>query len=134
VEVAPTKTSIYVGSVALTMPAFTRTAGTYVSAYVAKVFPYFFANEQGRLSIEVSDDQLRRLERGEPIEFTGRAVSDDQSERRITGRATPLDAATGKLKVRVSVSRQVELIFNTTYRFPAVAPPPGSAPAQAAGS
>lgn len=122
VEVAPTKTSIYVGSVSMTMPAFTRTAGTYSSSYVAKVFPFFFSNESGRLSVEISDDLLQRLARGEPVEFTGRAVNERGAERRIEGKATPADAASGKLKVRVFVSRRIELIFNTTYRFPDVKP------------
>lgn len=120
VEVAPTKTSIYIGSVAMTMPAFTRTADTYTSTYEAKVFPFFFSNESGRLSVEISDALLQRLAAGEPIEFTGRAVNESGAERRIEGKATPADAASGKLKVRVFVSRRIELIFNTTYRFPDV--------------
>lgn len=122
VEVEPTKTSIYIGSVAMTMPAFTRTADSYASSYVAKVFPFFFSNESGRLSVDISDDHLQRLARGEPIEFTGRAVNESGAERRIEGKATPADAASGKLKVRVFVSRRIELIFNTTYRFPDVKP------------
>jgi hypothetical protein len=122
VEVAPTKTSIYIGSVAMTMPAFTRTGDTYTSSYEAKVFPFFFSNESGRLNVDISDDLLQRLARGEPIEFTGRAVNDSGAERRIEGKATPADAASGKLKVRVFVSRRIELIFNTTYRFPDLKP------------
>jgi hypothetical protein len=117
VEVAPTKTSIYVGSVAMTMPVFTRADGAYRSTYAAKVFPYFFSNETGRLSIDLPDDKLLALERGEPVEFVGHAVNHDGDERRITGKATPTDATTGKLKVRVLVSKRIELIFNTTYRF-----------------
>jgi hypothetical protein len=122
VEIAPTKTSIYIGTVSMTMPAFTRTAGTYSSTYGAKVFPFFFSNESGRLSVEISDALLQQLGRGEPIEFHGRAVNESGAERRIEGKATPADAASGKLKVRVFVSRRIELIFNTTYRFPAVRP------------
>ena len=118
VEVAPTKTSIYLGSVAMTMPAFSRTNGAYESEYAAKVFPFFFYNETGRLRVEISDDALRQLERGEAIEFKGRAVRTDGAERRVEGKATPSDAKSGKLKVRVFYSRRIELIFNTTYRFP----------------
>ena len=117
VEIAPTRTSIYIGSVSLTMPSFSRQGGAYVSAYAAKVFPYFFYNEQGTLSIEAPDALLARLSRGETVEFTGRAVSAGGEERRIAGKATPRDAATGSLKVRVFVSRRIQLIFNTTYRF-----------------
>lgn len=124
VEVAPAKTSIYVGTVSLTMPEFTRADGAYASTYVAKVFPVFFYNEKGRLRIELTDDALRQLERGEPVEFKGRAVRDDGAERPVEGKATPADATSGKIKVRVFYSKRVELIFNTTYRFPASLPPP----------
>jgi hypothetical protein len=120
VEVAPTRTSIYIGTVAMKMPGFARTGNVYESTYAAKVFPYFFYNESGRLFVEIDDAQLRRLARGEPIEFTGRGVRDDGTVRRVEGKATPIDAATGKLKVRVFVSKKIELIFNTTYRFPLV--------------
>ena len=118
VEVAPAKTSIYVGTVSLTMPTFARANGIYETTYVAKVFPAFFYNEKGRLSIELSEPALRQLERGEVVEFKGRAVRDDGAERRVEGKATPLDATSGKIKVRVFYSKRIELIFNTTYRFP----------------
>jgi hypothetical protein len=118
VDIAPTKTSIYIGSVSMTMPTFHRTGITYSSTYVAKVFPYFFESEKGQLSIDLPDEDLRRLERGEVVQFTGRGVNTDGEERRIEGRAIPTDAHTGKIKVRVFVSKKIQLIFNTTYRFP----------------
>jgi hypothetical protein len=118
IEVAPAKTSIYVGSVSMTMPVFSRVGSTFESSYVAKVFPYFFYNESGRLTVEIPDEALRQLERGEPIEFKGQAVRDDGAIRRIEGRATPADPGSGNLKVRVFYSKRIELIFNTTYRFP----------------
>jgi hypothetical protein len=117
VVVPPAKTSIYVGSVTLLMPDFVRRATTYETRYEAKVFPYFFSNEQGRVSIEITDDMLARLARGETVAFKGRGIRDDGVERRLEGTATPGDAVSGKLKVRVFVSKRIELIFNTTYRF-----------------
>lgn len=117
VEVAPAKTSIYIGSVSLTMPPFERRGESYEADYTAKVFPYFFYNETGRLFIAINDAQLAALARGEPVDFTGRALRDDGRERRVEGRAAPADATNGKLKVRVFVSKRIELIFNTTYRF-----------------
>ena len=117
VHVAPTKTSIYLGTVSMTMPTLTRVNGTYEAAYTAKVVPFFFYNESGKLAIEISDEALRKLEAGEPIEFKGRGVRADGAERRVEGKATPLDATSGKLKVRVFYSKRIELIFNTTYRF-----------------
>lgn len=120
VTIAPTKTSIYIGTVTMTMPAFARKNGVYESSYAAKVFPYFFSNEKGTLAITLSDENLRKLERGETVAFTGRAVNTDGEERRIEGKATPDEAAgglKGKIKVRVFVSKRIELIFNTSYRF-----------------
>jgi hypothetical protein len=117
VDIAPTKTSIYIGSISMTMPTFVRKDGTYSAAYTAKVFPYFFYNEKGTLAIDLSDEKLRQLERGEPIEFEGRGVSTDGEPRRVAGRAVPTDADSGKIKVRVFVSKKIQLIFNTTYRF-----------------
>lgn len=117
VTIAPTKTSIYIGTVSMTMPTFVRKNGAYESSYAAKVFPYFFSNEKGTLAITLSDESLRKLEKGELVEFSGRAVNTDGEERRVEGKATPADALSGKIKVRVFVSKKIELIFNTTYRF-----------------
>ena len=117
VEVAPARTSIYVGTVSMAMPTFVRRDGGFESTYTAKVFPYFFYNEAGTLRVDLSDAQLEALARGETVEFTGRGVRSDGRERRVEGKATPTDATHGKLKVRVFVSKRVELIFNTTYRF-----------------
>ena len=118
VTVEPTKTSIYIGSVSLTMPPFTRRAGTYLADYSAKVFPFFFYNERGNISIGFSDDNLRQLLRGETVYFTGHANNSAGAERRIEGRAIPdgSNAGHGKIKVRVWVGK-IQLIFNTVYRF-----------------
>ena len=122
VEIDPTKTSIYIGSVTMTMPPFARKGTVYSAPYAAKVFPYFFYNEKGTLSIEVTDEALRKPERGETIDFTGKGLSSDGEARRVEGRAVPANATSGKIKVRVFVSKKIELIFNTTYRFPATKP------------
>ncbi|MCX6952467.1 MAG: hypothetical protein NTV51_09920 [Verrucomicrobia bacterium] len=117
VTIAPTKTSIYIGTVSMTMPPFVRKNGAYESSYAAKVFPYFFSSEKGTLAITLPDEGLRKLEKGETVEFSGRAVNTDGEERRVEGKATPADALSGKIKVRVFVSKKIELIFNTSYRF-----------------
>jgi len=121
-DIAAAKTSIYVGSVTLTLPPFLRVAGGYEADYAAKVFPFFFSNEAGRLRIELADATLRQLEAGQAIEFTGTAIRSDGLQRRVHGKATPTDAQSGRIKVRVNVTRTTELIFNTTYRFPGVTP------------
>ena len=118
VTVDATKTSIYIGSVSLAMPPFARLAGAYGADYSAEVFPFFFFNERGHISINFSDDDLRRLQHGDTVSFTGRASTTGGAERRIEGRAIPdgANAGHGKIKVRVWVGR-IELIFNTVYRF-----------------
>ena len=117
VAVDPAKTSIYIGSVTMSFTPATRKAGVYEAEYAAKVFPYFFMGEKGKLALDAPDEALRRLARGETVQFTGRGVSTDGSERRFEGEATPSDAASGKLKIRVFVSPRIKLIFNTTYQF-----------------
>jgi hypothetical protein len=117
VTIEPARTSIYIGNVTLTMPVLAREGGTYASTYSARVFPFFFYSEQGKLWIDFSDDELARLDRGETVDFTGHALAEDGAERRIEGRASRVDGDGGKIKVRVFVSKRIELIFNTTYRF-----------------
>jgi hypothetical protein len=101
----------------MTMPTFVRHGEVFTAAYTAKVFPYFFYNEKGTLMVNISDAQLDDLAAGKSTTFTGRGVRDDGTPRPVEGKAMPSDAKSGRLKVRVTVSSHVELIFNTTYRF-----------------
>jgi hypothetical protein len=117
VDVAPTKTSVYVAWVTMTMPTFVRTGQVYATRYHAAVVPWAFYSEAGKLDVEVTDAQLDALAQGKVITFKGLAVRDDGKERQVEGKATPTDATSGKLKVHVHVSQHVDLIFNTTYRF-----------------
>ena len=114
------RTSIYIGAVTLRMPPFVREGSTYSSTYSAKVFPFFFYNEAGSLSIDLSDDDLRQLAAGQRVSFTGEAFSEAGEPRKVEGHADPADEHSGKIKVRVWVSKKIELIFNTTYRFTGV--------------
>jgi hypothetical protein len=122
-EVEPAWTSIYVGAVTLRTTEFTRGPdGAFNATYTARVIPYFPANEAGVISIAVPDAHLVRLLAGEAVDFTGSARNEHGEDRTLAGRATPVDARPGRLKVRIRVSPRIELIFNTTYRFPAAAP------------
>ena len=115
--VAPAKTSIYIGNVKLTMPPFVRSGIAYASTYEAKVFPFFFYNESGRISINITDEDLLKLAAGERVYFDGEAFDTNEEPRKIEGHADPDDERSGKIKVRVWVSKNIELIFNTTYAF-----------------
>ena len=117
VVVDSAKTSIYIGSVTMTFAPATRKAGVYQSDYSTKVFPYFFLNEKGKFLLDAPDETLRKLARGEAVDFSGHGVSASGVERRFEGRATPVDATSGKLKVRAFVSKRINLVFDMTYRF-----------------
>ncbi len=119
VVIPPAKTSIYIGNVTLIPTILQREDGRYRADYRAKVFPYFFYNEEGRLWIDFSDEQLAQLQRGERVEFTGTAKNKDGEDRLITGHATANapGATAGTIKVRIWVTAKIELIFNSSYAF-----------------
>ncbi len=116
VTVPPVKTSIYVGSVTLTTGVFQRDGDRFSTTYEAKVWPWFFWSENGRITISLPPAELERLTRGERVEFTGEAFNHKNKPRHVTGHAERADAATGKIKVRIGVD-DTELVFNSTYRF-----------------
>lgn len=116
VAIAPMKTSIYVGSVTLATGMFERQGATLATTYAAKVFPWIFWSETGHITIQLTEAVLAQLARGETTEFTGDAVSHKGKPRRVTGRAQPADASSGKIKVRIKID-DVELIFNGPYQF-----------------
>jgi hypothetical protein len=107
-------TSIYIGSVKLTTSTFTQTASTYTATYEARVSPWSWWNETGSITLTVNPDDYDRLVRGESIEITGEATNDRGKLRQVSARAQPIDATTGKIKVRIAASGTT-LIFNTTY-------------------
>lgn len=132
VTVAPMKTSIYVGSVRLSTGIFERKGSTLAATYEAKVVPWFFWGETGRITITLADADLAKMARGETAEFTGEAFNHKNKPRQVTGRVQPATATAGKIKVRI-MADGIELIFNSTYEFvdskladqPTVAPAAG---------
>ncbi len=119
VTVDPAHTSAYVAEISLALAPLTRRGAAYTGDYAVKVFPFFFFNEHGAISIEFSDDQLQRLARGEKVGLKGLARNSAGAVRRIEGSAVP-DAAGadhGKIKVHVWVGRKIDLAFNTAYRL-----------------
>ena len=117
ITVETSSTSIYIGKVTLLVAPLVRQNGVYTGDYKAKVFPYFFMNEHGALRMTVADTDLARVAKGETVDFVGLAESSDHEQRKITGRAAPIDATHGKIKVRIFVTEKIQLIFNTTYRL-----------------
>ena len=89
VAVAPMKTSIYVGSVTLTTTDFLAQDEGFQATYEAKVRPWFFWGETGRITIRLPAAELARLTQGHAIEFTGEATNHRNKPRTVTGRAQP---------------------------------------------
>ncbi len=116
ISVSPMKTSIYIGSVTLTLGVLERQGSTLTTTYAAKVFPWFFWNETGHITIPLTDTNLASLAKGEMAEFSGDGVNQKNKPRKVTGRAQPVDATSGKFKVRI-LADGYELIFNSTYRL-----------------
>ena len=83
VDVAPTRTSIYIGTVSMTMPTFVRVGDTFQTTYAAKVFPFMFYNEHGTLTINATDAQLEQLAKGETVILSGQGIRDDGASRRV---------------------------------------------------
>ncbi len=110
------KTSIYVGNVTLTTSEFLRDGDAFSATYEAKVWPWFFWSESGKITITLKEADNAALRRTETREFTGEAFNQKHKPRKITGRAQPADANSGKIKVRINVD-DVELIFNGTYKL-----------------
>jgi hypothetical protein len=128
VGIRPTTTSLVIASVTMTMKPFLRRDAVFSSTYSARVFPYFFWSESGRIWIEVAGDKLRRVARGEAVEFTGRGVNESGDERRIEGRAIPTGPSGGRILVRVYVTKRIHLSFDTTYELLGAAGPPPVSP------
>jgi hypothetical protein len=127
VLVAPMKTSIYIGSVTLTTTDFLQQDESFVASYEAKVWPWFFWGETGKITIKLPGAELTRLALGQTIEFAGEAANHKGKPRTVTGRAQPATGTGGKIKVRV-IADGIELIFNGTYQLvagqkPSEAPP-----------
>jgi len=123
VDIRPTTASLFIATVTMTMQPFSRRDAVFSSTYSARVFPYFFWSESGRIWIEVPREKLRRVARGDAVEFTGRGVNESGDERRIEGRAIPTGPSSGRIQVRVYVTRRIHLTFDTTYELQGAADP-----------
>ena len=117
VWIRPATASFYIASVTMSFQPFVRHRAIFSSTYTARVFPYFFLGERGRIWISIPDEALAHVARGEPVDFTGRAANDSGDERKVEGRATPTGPSAGRIRVRVFVSKRIILTYNTTYEL-----------------
>jgi hypothetical protein len=117
VDIKASVANLYIASVTMTMPPFVRKKAVYSSTYYAKVFPYFFYSERGRIWIVVPEADLRRAAQGQPVDFVGHALSDSGDERKVEGHAVPTGPTGGRIRVRVFISRRIALNYETTYEL-----------------
>jgi hypothetical protein len=130
IDIKPTTSSLFIATVTMTMPPFARRDAVFSSTYSARVFPYFFWSESGRIWIVVPAEKIRRAALGEPVDFTGHGISESGDGRRIDGRATPTGPSGGRIRVRVFVSKRIFLTFDTTYELKGALGPPAVTPRQ----
>jgi hypothetical protein len=123
VAIKPGSSSLFIATVSMTFQPFVRHNTVFSSTYSARVYPYFFFSEKGRIWIVIPDDLLVHVDRGEPVDFVGHAMSDGGDSRRVDGHATPTGPSTGKIRVRVFISRRISLSFDTTYELKGPASP-----------
>jgi hypothetical protein len=119
VEIKPATAYIYIATVTMTIPPFSWHSGVYSSTYAARVFPIFYT-ERGRIWIDMPDDTLRRIARGQPVDFTGHAINDSGDGRKIVGHAVPTGASGGTISVRVFVTKRISVTYDTTYELTGV--------------
>jgi hypothetical protein len=115
--IAPSSTWLGGGTARLAVGALNREPGTYTGDYRIKVFPYFFKNETGCLSVQVSNLALHKLTQGVAVRLVGHATTNGTGQTRsITAWARPSANDSGALTFAVATI-DGNLIFNTSYRL-----------------
>ena len=114
----PSSTSVALrGKASLIVSPLTHRNGNYAGDYQLKVRPYFFKNEKGTLLLAACDDEVRKLQAGKAINFTGKAVTHaDGRTHIILGRATPSSIDRGTVTFSI-ITDDGKMVFNTSYNF-----------------
>ena len=116
-RIDPSSTQVLVGEARLSVNPLTRGDDGLSGSYRVEVSPIPIGNEAGKLSIKLSDDDLRRLTGGETIDFTGQAVSTSGNRSEVRGTATPRGSSgSGALRIHIA-SKKGKLVFRTSYHL-----------------
>jgi hypothetical protein len=115
----PSSMPVGAGKATLTIGALRRADGIYAGDYKLKVFPWFFKNEKGTLSIAVSDESLAEAGQGKVVTITGTATTSGKSgrTRHIEATATPADINHGTLKLSFTTAGNRKMLFEPAYHF-----------------
>jgi hypothetical protein len=115
--ISPCTAAVPLGKATLRVSGMTRNGGVYTGDYQIKVTPLFFASEKGHLSVAVSDDTLRKLTQGKPINFNGTATTTGSGKTRaVNGIATPSTKSEGRMEMWFTADGNKKG-FTSTYRF-----------------
>src|ERR1043166_8877715 len=114
----PSSTSVALrGKASLIVSPLTHRNGNYAGDYQLKVRPYFFKSEKGTLLLAACDDEVRKLQAGKAINFSGKAVTyADGRTHIILGRATPSSIDRGTVTFSI-ITDDGKMVFNTSYHF-----------------
>ena len=110
-------TRVSAAKATLTIAPLVRTGGMFAGDYEVKVSPFFFKSESGKLEIFVSDENLAKAKKGEPVEITGTALTNGEKvKRKVNARATPASENHGELRVWFDADGR-EMVFETSYKL-----------------
>ena len=113
----PCTAAVPLGKATLRVSGMSRKGGVYTGSYQMKVTPLFFASEKGRIAVAVSDENLRKLIRGAPIEFSGTTTTTGSGKTRaVNGIATPLGKTDGRMQMWFTADGKKKA-FTSNYRF-----------------
>ena len=110
-------THVSAAKATLTIAPLVRTGDMFAGNYEVKVVPFFFKSESGKLEIFVSDENLAKAKKGEPVEITGTALTNGEKvKRKVNARATPASENHGELRVWFDADGR-EMVFETSYKL-----------------
>ena len=114
----PSSMPVAGGKATLIIGALQRANGVYSGNYKIEVFPYFFKNEKGRLTIAVSDESLVKINQGKITAIIGTATTSGKGgrSRHIDATATPANNNCGMLKLWFMAGNR-KMIFEPAYHF-----------------
>ena len=121
-RIDPATTGVPLGKAKLSVDPLVRAEGKGKDGlqgnYKVEVSPISLASEDGSLTVAVTSEALRKLAGGQPVDFTGQAVSTSGSQSAVQGTATPSkdNKDTGAIRVRID-SKKGKLVFKTTYHL-----------------
>ncbi len=114
--VEPSATKVSLAKAHLIVSPLEHQEKAYFGSYELRVTPFTFKSETGKLFLNATDETVRQMEKGESVEFTGKATNTAGDVKVVTGKTTAETNDRGA----VSFSVQTEngpMVFNTSYHL-----------------